>query len=654
MSAQLSPFLRAQCQELLDRARTDALELAAAAARRISPRLEWADRVDTAVGAWRPPVRHRMVPLLETFAELNPDPFFVQIGAHDGTQQDPLHELVLEHRWAGIMVEPVPYVFERLSRNYGHLPHIVLENVAVGAEDGAVPFYHLADTADAGRPGLPIWFDALGSLNREVVMAHRRFIPDIDERLVETEVPAITFESLLRRHDVNAIDVLLIDTEGYDYEILKRVDFKRVRPKVIIYESVHLSGDDRRESTARLASFGYDSIDYGMDTWSLNPRALTDAERRAMMPIWEWIVAAERRGGPLAPTRAVRKLVRTLSPAPARAQPDELAQRFPLTDSDRSYLAKGYDERTPLPAGAAETLTQDNARLMQLCRVYAGLNLPAAQHHMWKPERVSQHVQLRYFRGDNLYLWHYPEHPRAMSLTLFVYMRYLESRGGRLLLDRISEDGAFGCWTTEVEGYGKISRDLLDSVNEILFLQRHLEVLDRPGLRMLDIGAGYGRLAHRMATLHPSLGDYCCVDAVPESTFLSEYYLGFRGKMPPARVVPLDEVQSVLKPGSFDLAMNIHSFSECTLAAIQWWLGLVARLEIPHLFVVPNEYEGIISREQDGSWHDALPSFEVAGYRPVVIERVIADPAVRELTRINDNFYLFERFGDGMAPGSPE
>jgi hypothetical protein len=159
---------------------------------------------------------------------------------------------------------------------------------------------------------------------------------------------------------------------------------------------------------------------------------------------------------------------------------------------------------------------------------------------------------------------------------------------------------------------------------------------------MLDIGAGYGRLAHRMATLHPSLADYCCVDAVPESTFLSEYYLGFRGATPPTRVVGLHEVQSLLQPGSFDLAVNIHSFSECTLAAIEWWLGQVARLEIPHLFVIPNEFEGIISREVGGGYHDALPAFEAAGYKPATVERVIADPAIRELTRINDNFYLFE------------
>jgi SAM-dependent methyltransferase len=365
------------------------------------------------------------------------------------------------------------------------------------------------------------------------------------------------------------------------------------------------------------------------------------------MPIWDWIEKTQADEGRLLATRAVRKLARTVGRGKGKPAALDHAERFALTEEEQHYFDNGYDVRTPLPDGAVESLQQDSARLVELRRAYAGLDLTSMGHHLWAPERVSENVTLPYFRGDNLYVWQYPEHPRAMALTLFVYMRYVESRGGRPLLDRLSEDGAFGCWTTEVDGYGKISRDLLDSVNELLFLQRQLRILDRPGLRVLDIGAGYGRLAHRLSTLHPSLDDYSCVDAVPESTFLSEYYLRFRGVAPPARVVPLHRLTQDLDSGSFDLAVNIHSFSECTLAAIEWWLALCARLEVPHLFVVPNEYEGIISREVGGGYLDALPAFEAAGYRPTHVERVISDPAVREMVRIHDNFYLFER-----VPGS--
>ena len=45
-----------------------------------------------------------------------------------------------------------------------------------------------------------------------------------------------------------------------------------------------------------------------------------------------------------------------------------------------------------------------------------------------------------------------------------------------------------------------------------------------------------------------------------------------RGCAPPARVVALDEVGEGLEPGAFDLAVNIHSFPECTYAAVEWWM----------------------------------------------------------------------------------
>ena len=54
-----------------------------------------------------------------------------------------------------------------------------------------------------------------------------------------------------------------------------------------------------------------------------------------------------------------------------------------------------------------------------------------------------------------------------------------------------------------------------------------------------------------------------------------------------------------------DLAVNIHSFSEMSIAAIDEWLRQLVRLEIPSLLVVPNDDEGILSVEADGIRHPA-------------------------------------------------
>lgn len=300
-----------------------------------------------------------------------------------------------------------------------------------------------------------------------------------------------------------------------------------------------------------------------------------------------------------------------------------------------------HSSASSLPAGAAEKLREDSPRLEELRRSYASLDWPVLSHSRWQPRNVSGFLSLQYFRGDTVYLWHYRDSEELAQLKYFVYLRYLAERDPQRLLESLGEDGLFGCWTYEFPPDQICSRDLLDSVNELLFLDRHLSILQSTDLRVLDIGAGYGRLAHRASVAIKSLSAYCCVDAVPESTFLCEYYTSFRSVTPPVRVVPLPQVVE-FSPGEFDLAANVHSFSECPLAAIAWWMELLAKLKVPRLFLVPNEQTGFLSTEEDGTRQDYLPVIERSGYHRVVEEWAFDDPAVRKVIGIGDRFCLFE------------
>jgi hypothetical protein len=314
-----------------------------------------------------------------------------------------------------------------------------------------------------------------------------------------------------------------------------------------------------------------------------------------------------------------------------------------LSPEDHRFLTSLYDESVPLPPGAERELRSSNPRLKELRAAYEGLDLPVTVASRWNDSAVESFLDLRFFRGDTLITWHYRELPKVTSLKYFVLMRHVAERDELGLLDRLEEDGAFGCWTFEYEGHGRVSRDLIESVNEIAFLERELRLSERERFSVLDIGAGYGRLAHRMTTAFDQLDDYCCVDAVPESTFLSEYYVRQRGLEPRARVVSLDRVERELVPGAFDLAVNIHSFPECTYAAVEWWSDLLGRLRVPQLLVVPNEPDQLLTLETDGSRRDFMPLIERAGYRLSRSEPVVDDPAVAELLNLRDRFFLFER-----------
>jgi hypothetical protein len=310
-----------------------------------------------------------------------------------------------------------------------------------------------------------------------------------------------------------------------------------------------------------------------------------------------------------------------------------------LTEADEFYLTTRHDTSQPLPT-TADALTASNPRLVALKRAYAELDLPPLQASRWTQSAVDADLDYRYFRGDTLITWHYRELLRATQLKYFIYARCVQDRDNCGLLKRLEEDGAFGCWTFDYPGHPLYSRDLLESVNEINFLERQLGLSSRKRFSVLDIGAGYGRMAHRMTAVYPQLDDYCCVDAVPESTFLCEYYLAHRGCAPPARTVSLDQL-ATLTPGSFDLAINIHSFPECTYAAVQWWLELVARLKIPRLLIVPNDAGKLQSLEVDGTQRDFAPLLAGAGFRLEASEDVIEDRAAAALVGVNDRLLLF-------------
>jgi FkbM family methyltransferase len=264
---------------------------AAAIARRLIPPESALGRLKGRIARKLKPLpRHPFGELLETFAALRPNAFFIQVGSNDGAHSDPLRPVILNSNWRGILIEPVPYVFERLRANYGHIQRLKLENVAIAAQDGTLPFHHLRKAAadDAGK--LPGWYDQLGSFLPEVVLKHKEFIPDIEQRMVRTQVQAITFDTLCRRHGVQQVDLIHIDTEGYDYEIIKLIDWSRLRPKVLLFEHHHLAPVARAECETFLRGLGYDLKPEWLDTWCLQS-AGDSAEDRALRRIWNKLPA---------------------------------------------------------------------------------------------------------------------------------------------------------------------------------------------------------------------------------------------------------------------------------------------------------------------------------------------------------------------------
>jgi FkbM family methyltransferase len=208
--------------------------------------------------------------ILRLFADAYPTAFFVEIGANDGDQHDHLRPILDANPWRGIMVEPVPYVFERLRANYGQRSGVALENAAIADRDGKLPFYHLSEAEDRLAAGLPRWYDGIGSFSQDAVLRHASLLPGLESRLTCIEVACLTFTSLCVKHRVDRIDLLIVDTEGYDHEILRNIDWSVHRPRLVVYEHYHLTGEQSDRLRADLQRLGYELKEEGFDTWCLH------------------------------------------------------------------------------------------------------------------------------------------------------------------------------------------------------------------------------------------------------------------------------------------------------------------------------------------------------------------------------------------------
>jgi SAM-dependent methyltransferase len=135
---------------------------------------------------------------------------------------------------------------------------------------------------------------------------------------------------------------------------------------------------------------------------------------------------------------------------------------------------------------------------------------------------------------------------------------------------------------------GPVTRMWVDGNVEIGFLRRALGSLGT--LDVLDIGAGYGRLAVMLA---PLVRSYTCVDAVPISVEVCRTYT--QRHAPTVRVLDVAGLRAALPTLRPTLAINIHSWNECSRAQITHWLDVLDNLTVPFLFTVSH------GRTVDGS-----------------------------------------------------
>jgi FkbM family methyltransferase len=172
----------------------------------------------------------------------NPHLTFLQIGAFDGEGDDDLRELIVRHRLRGVLVEPQPAAFARLQQTYSDQPQVTLLQAAIAERRGMRDLY-----CRRGRSSMAASFDRTHLLRHGIA----------EDEIIAQPVVCHTVQSTLHAASLDRVDLIQIDAEGYDWPIIRSIDFRTMRPSILRFEYRNMHGRDADACLAFLASHGY-------------------------------------------------------------------------------------------------------------------------------------------------------------------------------------------------------------------------------------------------------------------------------------------------------------------------------------------------------------------------------------------------------------
>lgn len=143
--------------------------------------------------------------------------FYVDVGAHD-PYVDSVTKAFYDRGWRGINIEPIEFWFGRLQEAR---PRDINLQLAAGAENGSTAFYEIPGTG----------------LSTSVRAIAERHCAEQGHDFVECCIPVRTLTDICKDYHLAPIHFMKIDVEGAEEAVLAGVDFRVLRPWVVIIES---------------------------------------------------------------------------------------------------------------------------------------------------------------------------------------------------------------------------------------------------------------------------------------------------------------------------------------------------------------------------------------------------------------------------------
>lgn len=148
-------------------------------------------------------------------------PTYIDIGTNDPIKLNNTY-LFYKKRSRGICVEPDPELFKKIKKER---PRDICLNIGIGTEENSQADYYIMDS------------DVLNTFSKDEADNLEKTTKKKVEKIIQ--IPLVPLNKIIKENfNGETPNFMSLDTEGFDFGILKSIDFNKFRPEVICVETL--------------------------------------------------------------------------------------------------------------------------------------------------------------------------------------------------------------------------------------------------------------------------------------------------------------------------------------------------------------------------------------------------------------------------------
>ena len=156
----------------------------------------------------------------------------IQIGSNDGQRFDEINKYIKKYSTNCVLVEPIKIYFNQLKENYKNQDNVIFENLAVSVNN---EINHLYKVKESKINNYDEHVKGITSFDKNHLIKH-----GVKSSHIEIEkVDSISIINLIDKYK-NKVDLMIIDTEGYDGNIIiDLLENSNIKP-ILVFEYIHI------------------------------------------------------------------------------------------------------------------------------------------------------------------------------------------------------------------------------------------------------------------------------------------------------------------------------------------------------------------------------------------------------------------------------